>query len=68
MLFLWTEERALRHIGTKKADADTEMMQELYLLLLDSLKQQDYRFWDNPRFRELSNTLTSRSQNMKEDE
>lgn len=68
ILFLWTEERALRHIGTKKADADTEMMQELYLLLLDSLKQQDYRFWDNPRFRELSNTLTSRSQNMKEDE
>lgn len=68
ILFLWTEERALRHIGTKKADADTELMQELYLLLLDSIKRQDYRFWDNPRFRELSDTFTSHSQTMKEDE
>ena len=68
ILFLWTEERALRHIGTKKADADTEVMQELYLLLLDSIKRQDYRFWDNPRFRELSDTLTSHSQTKKEDE
>ena len=68
MLFLWTEERALRRIGTKKADADTELMQELYLLLLDSLKRQDYRFWENQRFRELSDTFTSYSQNTKEDE
>lgn len=68
MLFLMTEERALRHIGTKKADADTEVMQELYLLLLDSIKRQDYRFWDNPRFRELSDTLSSHSQTTKEDE
>ena len=66
ILFLWTEERALRHIGMKKADADTEVMQELYLLLLDSIKRQDYRFWDNPRFRELSDTFYS--QTMKEDE
>lgn len=68
MLFLWTEERALRHIGTKKADANTEVMQELYLLLLDSLKRGDYRFWENQRFRELSDTFTSYSQNTKEDE
>lgn len=68
ILFLWTEERALRHIGTKKADADTVLMQELYLLLLDSLKRGDYRFWENPRFRELSNTLSFHSQNAKEDE
>ena len=68
ILFLWVEERALRHIGTKKADADTELMQELYLLLLDSIKRQDYRFWDNPRFRELADTLTPHSQTMKEDE
>ena len=43
-------------------------MQELYLLLLDSLKRGDYRFWENQRFRELSDTFTSYSQNTKEDE
>lgn len=68
LLFLWVEHKALHAVGRGKPDEDTRAMQELYWMLRASLKRMDGRFWDNPRFRELSDTLISHSQTTKEDE
>ena len=67
LLFLWVEYMALKSANQKPND-DTQAIQELYMMLLATLKRTDGRFWDNPRFRELSDTLTSHSQSQKEDE
>ena len=67
LLFLWVEYMALKS-ANQKPNEDTQAIQELYMMLLATLKRTDGRFWDNPRFRELSDTLTSHSQSQKEDE
>ena len=65
LLFLWVEYMALKS-ANQKPNEDTQAIQELYMMLLATLKRTDGRFWDNPRFRELSDTFYS--QTMKEDE
>ena len=67
LLFLWVEYIALKS-ANRKPNEDTQAIQELYMMLLATLKRTDGRFWDNPRFRELADTLTPHSQTKKEDE
>ena len=57
ILFLWAEHKAMRAVKHGKPDEDAQAIQELYLMLLTSLKHMDGRFWDNPRFRELYRTF-----------
>ena len=67
LLFLWVGYMALKS-ANQKPNEDTQAIQELYMMLLATLKRTDGRFWDNPRFRELADTLTPHSQTKKEDE